>query len=64
MAAQIKFAKPHPNKPRDLWNNVPRKDKTKAEMFDHNPQNQIWAKPNTANELLARSWRNHYLGFL
>ena len=36
MAAQLRFAKLHLNKPKDFWKNVLWTDQTKVEMFGHN----------------------------
>ena len=42
MAAQLRFAKLHLNKPQDFWNNVLWTDQTKVEMRDHNVQHHVW----------------------
>ena len=47
MAAQLRFAKLHLNKPQDFWNNVLWTDQTKVEMFGHNAQQHVWRKLNT-----------------
>ena len=48
MAAQLRFAKLHLNKPQNFWDNVLSIHQTKVEMFGHNAQQHIWRKPNTA----------------
>ena len=48
MAALLRFAKLHLNKPQDFWNNVLWTDETKEGMFGHNSQQHCWRKPNTA----------------
>ena len=50
MAAQLRFAKLHLNKPQDFWNNVLWTDDTEVEMFGHNPQQHVWRKPNTVHQ--------------
>jgi len=49
MAAQLRFAKLHLNKPQDFfWNNELWTDETKEKIFGHNTQQHVWRKPNTA----------------
>jgi len=48
MAARLRFAKLHLNKPQDFWNNVIWSDETIVEMFGHDLQCHIWWKLNTA----------------
>ena len=48
MAARLRLAKLHLNKPQDFWNNVLWTDQTKVETFGHNAQQHVWRKPNTA----------------
>ena len=42
MAAGLRIAKMHLDKPQDFWNNVLWKDETQIEMFDYNAQCHIW----------------------
>ena len=52
MAAQLRFAKLHLNKPQYFSNNVIWRDQTKVEVLRHNTQCQVFRKPNTANQHL------------
>jgi len=66
MAARLRFAKLHLNKPQDLWNDVLQTDKTKVKMFCHNAQCHVWAK--TKHSISAQTngqalwWRGDDLG--
>lgn len=44
MAARLRSAKLHLNKPQDFWNDVLWTDETKVETFGHNAQHHIWGK--------------------
>ena len=44
MAAQLRLAKLHPNKPQDSWNNALLADETKIEMFGCTAQRHAWRK--------------------
>ena len=48
MAAQLRFAWLHLNKPQDFWNNVLWTDETKVEISGHKAQQLVWRNSNTA----------------
>lgn len=42
MEAQLRFEKPHLNKPHNVWNCVPGKDETKVDLLSLSVQHYIW----------------------